>query len=150
MKTTQTPLLIIVMAFSLSACGGGSSSGGGSDVRSDNFDTSALQGLWDASETDEDGEDILYSDFSVSGVLDVYDYDLDDYGDGENCHHKYSYQVQNHGNGIYEYLVPGFPTKVHLTVRGDLMDVREQAVGPIGVTYERVLGLSTADLKLCE
>lgn len=103
-----------------------------------------------ASETDEDGEDVLYSYFSATGNVDAYDYDQDEYGDGENCHHKFSYQVQNHGDGVYEHLVPGFPTTVHLTVRGDLMDVREQAGDPIGVTCERVSGISTVDLAICE
>ena len=151
MKSAKNTFLFVSVVFSLSACGGGGSGAGSSglEARTESFDTSVLQGLWDASETDEDGEDVLYRDFSADGNVDEYDYDQDVYGDGENCHYKSSYQVQNHGNGVYEYLTV-FPTKVHLTVRGDFMDKREQADGPIVFTYERVSGISTVDLAICE
>lgn len=88
MKSANGMLLFLFVVFSLSACGGGGGSSGDLEARTENFDTSELQGFWDASETDEDGEDVLYSNSSAVGGVEVYDYDQDDYGDGENCHHE--------------------------------------------------------------
>lgn len=136
---------VLLLSSILMACSGGDDGGSSTD----NFDTSALSGLWDATETDEDGTDVVYMDLRVSGLAIRYDYDQDDYGDGENCYNKQSFEVQSHGGGVYEYLVPGFPTRVHLSPRADTIDVRRKAGGAVVASYQRLEGISTTDLTLC-
>ncbi|MFY0665485.1 MAG: hypothetical protein JXQ97_12745 [Natronospirillum sp.] len=54
-----------------------------------------IVGVWDASETDEDGDyDEIYWVVDADGFVSTYDYDDDDWGDGKNCYDIYKDQAQ--------------------------------------------------------
>lgn len=84
--------LILVSLLVLAGCndegGGGSGSSGVSSLAD-------IIGVWDSSETDEDGDyDEIYWVVEADGFVSTYDYDDDDWGGNENCYHIYKDQGQ--------------------------------------------------------
>lgn len=63
---------------------------------------SQISGVWDLTETDEDGEDQIYLAIKDNGEFIIYDYDGDTWDQGEDCYYKFSETITDLGNGSFE------------------------------------------------
>lgn len=98
----------------------------------------AIAGLWDVT---EDG-DIQYQEFTTDGQAINWDYDADEWGDGENCYDRFAVNFTYLGGNQYE----GFGEVVTVVVNGDQITITDSfGTG----TYPRLQGLSTADFNRC-
>ncbi len=87
--------LSLLLIMVLSACGGSTSSDGDATTLAD------IVGVWDETETDENGTDESYLVFTASGDLTIYDYQGDSYDMGENCYEKEMLIITDQGSGIF-------------------------------------------------
>jgi hypothetical protein len=126
-------------AVILSACGGGGSNASDSENASGNTDTSAIEGLWDATS----GDDIQYLQYTADGIYYIWDYEGDAAGSGENCYDRSpGFPILNLGGNRYD----GLGEIATIVVNGDSMTLSDSFGTDV---FPRVTGVAIADLNEC-
>ena len=70
-------------------------------------DTRAIAGLYDVSEVDEGLLDVLYLEIASDGGFTVYDYDGDDFDQGDNCYFAETGRFESLGGDRYRVFPAG-------------------------------------------
>ena len=119
-------------------------------------DTRDLAGLYDASIGRPLGTDIRYVLITPDGVLVEYDYDLDPYGTGLNCHRAGAPRTLVRERGD-DYLLDGRSVRIARETLGigfgytDTLDDDRDGdfTDFVYYRYPRLAGVSATDLNLC-